>query len=196
MCQRALGVCRLVSIAAVLFAGSTVLADTMVARMQGQPKFSEGKALGYFIWKDGDTWKLRWMTFGSQHQFSGRIHLEGGAIRSLKRIDVDTERKLIAPGRPGHVVRGPRGRVVGRTGRRAPVYASRDEDRIEQETEQIIRFFTRTDDDVDGLDFRVTDATSSLRFVLDIDGKPRPLEVEVGKENFKPNEYPLVVRLK
>jgi hypothetical protein len=29
-----------------------------------------------------------------------------------------------------------------------------------------------------------------------LDGKPRPLEVEVGKENFKPNEYPLVVRLR
>ena len=196
MRQRVLRLCGLVSVAAILVTGSTILADTPAARLQGQPKFSEGKALGYFIWKDGDTWKLRWMTFGSEHQFSGRIHLEGGELRSMKRVDVDTERKLIAPGRPGHVVRGPRGRIVGRSGGRPAVYASREEDRIQQETEQLIRFVTRTDNDVDGLDFKVTDATTALRFVLDIDGKPRPLEVEVGKENFKPNEYPLVVRLR
>jgi hypothetical protein len=35
-----------------------------------------------------------------------------------------------------------------------------------------------------------------LRFVLEIDGVPRPGEVEVGRENFKPNETPLVVRLR
>jgi hypothetical protein len=136
------------------------------------------------------------MTFGSEHRFSGRIHLDGGAIQSWKRVDVDTERTLIAPGRPGRVVRGPRGRIIGRTGGQAPVVASRDEDRIEQETEQLIRFFTLTDNDVDGLEFKVTAATERLRFVLEIDGKPRPAEVEVGKDNVKPNEHPLVVRLR
>ena len=136
------------------------------------------------------------MTFGSEHRFSGRIHVDGGAIQSMKRVDVDTERKLIARGRPGRIVRGPRGRAVGRVGGSAPVVAARDEDKIEQETEQLIRFFTRTDDDVDGVDFKVTDATAVLRFVLEIDGKPRPLEVEVGRGNFKPNEHPLVVRLR
>ena len=135
------------------------------------------------------------MTFGSEHRFTGRIRLEGGAIQSFKRIDVDTEIKLLAPGRPGHVVRGPRGHVVGRTGGRPPVVASREEDRIEQETEQVIRFATRTDD-LDGLDFKVTPATELLRFVLEIDGKPHPAEVEVGRENFKPGEHPLVVRLR
>ena len=113
--------------AGVMFAASVLFADTPLARLEGQPKFSGGRALGYFVWKDGDTWKLRWMTFGSEHRFSGRIHVEGATVQSLKRIDVDTERKIIAPGRPGRLVRGPRGRVVGRTGGRAPVVASRDE---------------------------------------------------------------------
>lgn len=102
---------------------STLQADVLVARVQGEPKFSEGKALGYFIWKDGDTWKLRWMTFGAEHRFTGRIVVEGGEIKSMKRIDVDTERKVVAPGRAGRVVRGPRGNVVGRTrgrGRSSP----------------------------------------------------------------------------
>jgi hypothetical protein len=183
-------------VAVVLFTASTLLADTPLERLQGQPKFSDGKALGYFVWKDGDTWKLRWMTFGSEHRFSGRIVVEGGAIRSLKRIDVDTERRVIAPGRPGRVVRGPRGRVRGRVGGQAPVVASREEDRIEQETEHVIQFTTRTDEDVDGLDFKIDGNAGLLRFVLEIDGEPRPAEVEVGKGNFKPNEHPLVVRLR
>jgi hypothetical protein len=183
-------------LAGLLLSMMPVLAgDTPAARLDGQPKFSEGKALGYFVWRDGDTWKVRWMTFGAEHRFSGRITVEGGGVQSLKRVDVDTERKVIAPGRPGRVVRGPRGRVVGRTGGRAPVVASREEDLIEQESEQLIRFVTRTDDDVDGLDFKVTAGAKAVRFVLEIDGAPRPAEVEVGRDNYKPNESPLVVVL-
>jgi hypothetical protein len=179
----------------VLLLKAPLVADTAAARFVGQPEFSEGDALGYFIWKDGDTWKLRWTTFGAEHRFSGRITLEGGEIASFKRIDVDTERKVIAPGRPGRVVRGPRGRVRGVVGGRGPVVASREEDAIEQETEQLIRFATITDDDVDGIDFKVTSSTRVLRFVLEIDGMPRPAEVEVGRQNFKPEEHPLVVQL-
>jgi hypothetical protein len=178
-----------------MLAGSILFADISNPRLDGQPKFSDGKAFGYFLWRDRDTWKLRWMTFGAEHRFSGRVTVEGGAIQSLKRIDVDTERRVLVPGRPGRVVRGPRGRVVGRAGGRAPVVASREEDRIEQETEEVIQFVTRTDDDVDGLDFKVTPSSRLLRFVLEIDGARRPAEIEVGRENFKPNEDPLVVRL-
>ena len=164
--------------------------------MIGKPKFSEGKALGYFVWKDGDTWRVRWTTFGAAHRFNGRVVVAGGTVESLKRIDVDTERKLIAPGRPGRVVRGPRGRVRGVAGGRPAVVASRDEDRIEQEDERTIRFNTRTDDDIDGLDFKIGGGVQEVRFFLMIDGEPRPREVEVGKENFKPNAHPLVVRLR
>ena len=181
--------------AALLFPVSAV-AQSDVATFEGRPKFEEGKALGYFIWKDGDTWKVRWMTFGAEHVFSGRVVLEGGEIKSMKRVDVDEERRVIAPGRPSRVVRGPRGRVVGRTPGRAPVVASREEDHIEQENEHVIRFLTHTNDDLDGLDFKVTDGTQELRFVLEIGGKPRPEEVEVGKSNHKPNALPIVVRLK
>ena len=196
MLQRFLGASSFVCVSTILFSAALLFADTALTRLDGQPKFSEGQAMGYFVWRDGDTWKLRWTTFGAQHRFSGTIRAEGGALQSLKRIDVDTERKVIAPGRPPRIVRGPRGRVVGRVGGRAPVVASREEDRIEQETEQLIRFVTRTDDDLDGLNFKVTQTTELLRFVLEIDGVPRPAEVEVGKDNFKPNENPLVVRLR
>ena len=170
--------------------------QTNEARFVGKPEFSSGDALGYFIWKDGDTWKVRWTTFGSAHRFSGRVVIEGGEVRDFKRVDVDVERKVIAPGRPARVVRGPRGRVVGTQRGRAPVVATRTEDRIAQENEQLIVFNSQTDDDLDGFDFKVTASTTVIRLNLELDGQPRPAEVEVGKNNFKPNENPVVIRLR
>ena len=186
---------------AVVFVGALLctaglFAGADASRFVGKPTFSEGNALGYFVWKDGDTWKLRWTTFGAEHRFTGRITVEGGEIRSFKRVDVDTERKVIAPGRPPRVVRGPLGRARGVAPGRAPVVATREEDHIEQETEHVIRFMTRTDDNLDGLEFKVTDATQTIRLVLEIDGVPRPEEVEVGRANFKPNESPLLIRVR
>ena len=171
-------------------------AQTLAARFDGRPEFKEGKALGYFIWRDGDTWKVRWTTFGAQHGFNGRIVLEGGEIKSFKRVDVDEERKVLRPGYAPRVVRGPAGRVRGVRPGRAPVVAERTEDKIEQEDERTLRWLTRTDDDVDGIDFKVTESTVVIRFNLMIDGEAKPAEVEVGRENFKPNENPVRARLK
>ena len=175
---------------------TVVLAETTVEHLVGRPQFSEGKAFGYFVWKEGDTFKVRWTTFGAKHHFNGRVFVEDGEVKSLKRIDVDTERKVISPGRAPRIVRGPRGRVRGVTGGRPPIVATREEDKIVQETEHLIRFVTLTDDDIDGFDFKVSDSTRLLRFVLEIEGVPRPAEVEIGRDNFKPKENPLIVRLK
>lgn len=171
-------------------------AQTLAARFDGRPEFKEGKALGYFIWRDGDTWKLRWTTFGAQHTFAGRVVVDGGEVTSFKRIDADVERKVIRPGAPPRVVRGPRGRVRAVRGGRAPVVATKDEDHIEQEDEHTLQWRTQTDDDVDGLDFKVSKETTLLRFNLLIDGEAKPAEVEVGKENFTPNENPIRARLR
>jgi hypothetical protein len=167
-------------------------ADVSLSQADGRPMFKEGKALGYFVWREGDTWKVRWTTFGAEHRFTGRVAVEGGDIESLKRVDVDTERRVVRPGRAPQ--RGPRGRVVRRG--RAPVVASREEDHIEQENERLIRFSTRTDDDIDGFDFKVTARTERLRLILEIDGQPKPEEVEVGRDNVRPNQHPLVVVLR
>ena len=174
---------------------TSAVAQVDVARLDGKPKFSEGKALGYFVWKDGDTFKLRWTSFGAQHRFTGRVLVEGGQIKSFKRIDVDEERKLLVPGRAPHVVRGPAGRVRGVTGGRRAVVGTRTEDKIEQDDERTILFNTVTDDDIDGLDFKVTDDARAVRLLLQIDGAPKPAEIEVGRENFKPNQTPLVIRI-
>lgn len=170
--------------------------DVPAARFAGKPKFDDGKALGYFIWVDGNTWKVRWTTFGAEHRFTGRVVLEDGEFQKFKRVDPDVERKVLAPGRPARVVRGPRGRAVGVTGGRPAVVATKEEDIVLQETERLIRFSTRTNDDLDGLDFEVTRAVTAIRFLLQIEGKPVPQEVEVGRDNFKPKEMPLVVRIR
>lgn len=185
-----------IAMAILATASSAACAQTAGFRFDGRPEFKEGKALGYFIWREGDTWKLRWTTFGAEHRFSGRVVVEGGRVASFKRIDVDEERKVIRPGTRSTVVRGPRGRVRTVRPGRAPVVAERTEDRIEQEDEQTIQWLTQTDDDIDGIDFKVTDPTSVIRFNLMIDGEAKPAEVEVGKENFKPNENPVRARVK
>lgn len=35
------------------------------APFDGKPEFKEGKDMAYFIWREGDTWKLRWTTTGA-----------------------------------------------------------------------------------------------------------------------------------
>jgi len=161
----------------------------------GQPKFEEGEALGYYVWKSGDTWKVRWTTFGSLRHFTGRVTAEGGEIKSLKRIDVDTERKVIRPGYAPHVVRGPRGRAHVVRGR-GPVIAEHEQDRIEKENDRLIRFSARTNDDIDGFDFKVDDAVRELRLVLEIDGASRIDYVRIGPNAHRPSSNPLVVLLK
>jgi len=183
-------------LALVLITVPLLAAEIPATQLAGKPKFDDGNALGYFIWIDGKTWKLRWTTFGAEHMFTGRVMLGGGTFTKFKRVDPDTERKVIAPGRAPMVVRGPRGRVVGVAGGRAPVVATREEDLIVQETETLIRWNTKTNDDVDGAEFELSKDVVAARFQLMIEGKPVPNQVQVGKENFRPGQMPLVVRIK
>jgi hypothetical protein len=186
----------LVTTLLVLGLPARVSAQTPAEQFDGRPTFKEGKALGYFIWREGDTWKLRWMTFGAENKFMGRVVVEGGDLVSFKRVDVDEERKVIRPGvRPG-TVRGPRGRVIGTRPGRAPVVAEKTLDNIEQQDEKTLQWLTQTDDDIDGVDFKVSASATAIRFMLQINGEPKPAEIEIGKANFKPNQLPLRAVLK
>jgi hypothetical protein len=97
--------------AALVGTGPALRAEVDRARVLGQPGFDDGEAFGDFVWLGGDTWKVRWTTFGANHRFSGSVTVEGGELRSFKRIDVDTDGSVLLPGRGPRVVRGPRGRV-------------------------------------------------------------------------------------
>jgi hypothetical protein len=161
----------------------------------GRPAFAEGVELGYYVWREDDTWHVRWTTLGVLRRFTGSVTGDGGDLKSLKRIDVEAERKVIYAGRGPRVVVGPRGRAHVAPGR-APVVVSREQDRIEKEGDNRIVFLARTDDDIDGFDFKVDDKVTALRFVLQIDGRPHPNLVELGRANRKAGSLPLLVRLR
>ena len=182
---------QLVVVVAAALVAAPVLQAAPAARFDGKPQFKEGKALGYFIWREGDTWKVRWTTFGAQKHFTGHVDVEGGALTSFKRIDVDEERRVIRPGRAPRVVRGPRGNVRRVQPGRGAVVAEREEDHINQENEHEIRFSARTDDDIDGFDFKVGPRANRIRFRLEIDGKMKPDDIEIGARNFHPEDDPL-----
>jgi hypothetical protein len=174
----------------------TPLKAVGVSVFDGRPAFSEGEGLGYYVWRDGNTWNLRWTTFGANHRFGGSVLAEGGKIDSLKRVDVETERRVIAPGRAPRVVRGPRGRVVGVTPGRSPVVATRTQDHIEKEGDRRIVFNTITNDDTDGFSFKVDKDVQVLRMSLQIDGQPRPRQIQVGRGNPHVDADPIVIELR
>jgi hypothetical protein len=172
------------------------MAPTQIAaRFEGRPTFAEGTDLGYYVWHDDDGWQVRWTTKGIMRHFTGTVIAEGGELKSLKRIDVETERKVVYPGRPGRVWVGPRGRTHVGPGR-APVVVEKEQDKIDKEDDHTIVWSSRTDFDIDGFRFRIDDKVQVIRFALQIDGAPRPLMVEVGRENFKPGTLPLVVKIR
>jgi hypothetical protein len=76
----------ILSVASLPLATDQVPTPLPASTFDGKPSFKEGKALGYFVWRDGDTWKLRWTTFGAEHKFMGRVVVEGGNVKSFKRI--------------------------------------------------------------------------------------------------------------
>ena len=169
-------------------------AEAEAENFDGRPAFAEGRDAGYHVWRDGEKWHLRWTTTGKLRRFSGSVTAEGGDLKSLKRIDVEVERRIIRSGRAPRVVVGRRGRARLRGGR-APVVATRRQDKIKKDGDHRIVFRSRTNDDIDGFDFKVGKKVSSLRFVLEIHGKFRPKYVEVGKDSRKVPRLPFVVKL-
>ena len=169
-------------------------AMAQIEKFDGKPDFSKGSDLGYFIWRDGDTWKVRWTTTGAQRNFTGAVTAEGGELKSLKRIDVETEREIIRPGRAPHVAVGRRGRVY-RSGGRPPVVVTHEQDHIKKDGERRIHFDAKTKDDIDGFDFKVDDNVTALRFNLEINGRANAKQIEVGRENQHPPNVPFEVRL-
>lgn len=174
---------------------SLIIAQSL-STFDGKPDFSEGDETGYYVWRDGDKWHVRWTTNGTTHRFSGSVMAEDGELKSLKRIDVESKSKVVNPGRAPRVVYGPRGRVVGVRGGSAPVVVNRTQDVIEKDGDHRIQFSSINNGDIDGFDFKVDKNTASLKFALEIDRRPSPRRIEIGKSNSKPANDPFVVSLK
>ncbi len=175
--------------------GAASQAQAQVEKFDGRPAFAKGVETSYYVWRDGDKWSVRWTTTGKLRHFTGHVTAEGGELKSLKRIDVEEERRVLYPGRAPHVAIGPRGRVY-RSGGRAPVVVTKEQDQIEKDGKHRIVFNAKTDDDIDGFDFKVDENVTALRFVLEIDGQMRPRLIETGQRNLKPEQAPLVVSIR
>lgn len=184
----------LLTLAAPLAFASTLRAD-VPALFQGRPTFKEGTDRGYYVWHDADGWHVRWMTFGQERTFMGSVVAEGGELKSLKRVDVDSERRFVTRRTGPTVVRGPRGRRRVAPGGTRTTVVSRDEDHIEKDGDRRIVFRTHTTDDLDGFDFKVDKDTRALRFVLEVAGESRLVDVEVGARNQRPSGNPFTVNL-
>ena len=175
---------------------ASVAMGQSVSTFEGKPDFAEGTETAYFVWRDGDEWRVRWTTDGTMHRFNGSVMAEGGKLKSLKRIDVESQSKVISPGAPTRVIYGPRGRVVGVRNGSGPVVVNRTQDRIEKDGDHRIHFISNNDGDIDGFNFKVDKKVTSLKFAFEIDGKPSPLRIKVGKSSSKPLGDPFVVPLK
>ncbi len=93
----------------LLLATSPLSAGEEISKFDGQPSVSEDYDAGYFVWRDGETWKVRWTTKGQQRHFTGNVIADTGKLKSLKRIDVEKASKVIRRGRPARVVSGTKG---------------------------------------------------------------------------------------
>lgn len=164
-------------------------------RFEGRPVFREGVDRGYYVWSDGNEWHVRWTTQGTLLNFTGQVIAEGGKLSDLDRVDLEKESRVVRTGSRPVVVRGPRGRL--HTERRATTaVVTHEQDKVEKDGDRTIRFRARTDADVDGFDFEVDKNVTALRFVLQIDGQSRPVDVEVGRNNARPDGNPFTVALR
>jgi hypothetical protein len=179
-----------------VFVMTSVAMAQSASTFDGKPEISKGDEIGYYVWRDGDQWHVRWTTDGTMRRFNGSVMSEGGELKSLKRIDVESESRVVRSGRAPHAVRGPRGRVVGVRGGRAPVVVTKEQDKIEKDGDHRIHFFSTNDGDIDGFDFKVDKNVTSLKFALEVGGKAAPRRVEVGKSNSKVSSDPFTVSLK
>ena len=173
----------------------TLRAIEKASQLDGKPSFSQGYDVGYFVWKDGETWKVRWTTKGQQRHFTGNVIADSGKLKSLKRIDVEKASKVVRRGRPARLVRGPRGRARVRRGR-GPVVVTKTQDKIEKDGDRKIWFDSKTDADIDGFDFKPDKNVETLRFALKMGGESRIGLIHLGKDRKRPTRTPFTVLLK
>jgi hypothetical protein len=180
---------------ALVMSAAGLSASADATRFEGRPIFREGFDRGYYVWHEGNQWHVRWTTMGQARNFNGQVVADGGKLTDLDRVDLEKESKIVRTGSRRVVVRGPRGRL--RTAQRpTTAVVTKEQDHVEKEGDGTIRFRARTDADIDGFDFEVSKDVKALRFVLQVDGQSRPVDVEVGRNNVKPDGNPFTVTLR
>jgi len=179
----------------VMTSSALAIAQQDSAKFEGRPLFREGFDRGYYVWHEGNEWHVRWTTQGKLLNFTGQVIADGGKLSNLNRVDVERESKIVRTGSRRVVVRGPRGRVHTES-RPTTAVVTKEQDKIEKDGDRAIRFRAKTDADIDGFDFKADRNVSALRFVLEIEGQSRAIDVEVGRGNAKIPANPFTVNVK
>lgn len=177
-----------------LSAVAPAAAGVPAASCDGRPAFGAGEKLGYWVWREGSRWSVRWTTLGALRAFAGSVEAEGGDLKRLDRVDVERESRVVRGGRPGHTWVGPRGRVHHNPGR-APVVATHEQDKIAKDGDSRIVWSSRTDLDIDGFDFDAGAKVTRLRFTLRLDGRTVAQDVALGASAVAPAQNPFAVEL-
>lgn len=164
------------------------------ARFEGRPEFRAGFDRGYYVWSDGNQWHVRWTTQGKTQSFTGQVIADGGKLTDLDRVDLERESRLVRTGSHPVLVRGRYGAVHAER-RATTAVVTHEQDHVDKDGDRTIRFRARTDADIDGFDFEVDKYVRALRFVLEIDGQSRPVDVEVGRNNARVVGNPFTVTL-
>jgi hypothetical protein len=125
----------------------------------GKPKEWDGKKddiNSFWVWYDDGIWHFR-TTGGGK----GAHHFQG-------KIEVSGGNFVNLKGKKGE-------------------YVSKLVDRYVYNAENtVIAFDFRTDEGVDGLNFKVVPATAVLKFTLAYDGKADPAHIRIGKQSDRP----------
>lgn len=100
---------------------------------------------GYYLWVDKDGWHLRTTSKDAAHRFAGEITVEGGTFTDLKNANADSRRRKQGGDGDSGVI---------------------SKDKLK------ITFGMRTNADMDGFDFKVSDDATKLKLDLKIDNDP------------------------
>ena len=178
---------------AVMLASTT--ASGPLDSYEGRPTIDQRNATGYYLWHGGDQWHIRWVAVDHARQFKGSVVAEGGRIRSMKQIDPGVEARTYLPWVKNLTVTVGRIDGVGSHGA-PPPERSDDRTNIKNDGPAKIAFDARVGDNVGGFDFSPDDSVTTLRFDLQLDGKPKPAMIRIGKEGQVGTDLPLVVALR
>lgn len=72
----------------VCLIGGTLAAYAAEEYYKGRPDFTVGQAKGYFVWKEGGDWHVRWETKGKKITASGTVTCDG-AFAKVKKVGAE-----------------------------------------------------------------------------------------------------------
>ena len=179
------------------FAAMASLAMIVVAGLtssdvfEGQPKFDQGDA-SFYVWHESGKWHVRWVASERAHDFKGLVVTQGGKFSFFRENDSDKEAMMYLSSQRRLTVTTDR----ADPGIRIPDAVSLNRAIVRQDGADRIVFDARTTNNIGGFDFVPDDSVAMIQLDLQVDRKPVPGLVRLGKKGQKATELPLVIVLR